>query len=198
MRRALFLVFLAVLAAGCGEKKLESDAVEAPLTSDSSGSSTSSTSSGSSVSSTLPGGEIDHCPQRPEGSSPSIFDAAAGTYAAHLTAVDAAALSLSFDVVQWLTGTDAVDAYHVDNPADPDGPPNDYYVVNANSEVRTAPVGAGATVLLVRLAADGTAAVSPGTVDELPAYLELAFPDDVYWLTFAAGEIVEICEQYRP
>lgn len=187
MRRALLLVCLALLA--CGENGVQSDAVEAPETSG---------SSASSVSSTLPGGEIGDCPQRPDGSSPAIFDAAAGTYAAHLESVDTAARSVTFDVVQWLEGTDAVDAYNADNPTDPEGPPNDYYVVNANSEVRTAPIGADATVLLVRLASDGTAAVSPGTVDELPAYLDLAFPDDVYWLTFTGGEVVEICEQYRP
>ena len=138
------------------------------------------------------------CPQAPDGSSPSTFDAAAGTYAARIAAVDPAARSISFDVVQWLVGPDAVAAFQQDNPGETEGPPNDYYVVNLNDEVRTAPVGENANVLLVRLAEDSSVGVSAGTVAELPAYLAAGFPEDIYWLSFGGGQVIEICEQYRP
>jgi len=127
-----------------------------------------------------------------------VFDDAAGTYAANITEVDSASPSVSFDVVQWLSGQDAIDAYHEDNPSDPDGPPNDYYIVNDSEQVRTAPIADDATVWLVRLATDSDAAVDPGTVEELPGYLDAGFESDVYWLTFDDGEVTEICEQYRP
>lgn len=137
------------------------------------------------------------CPAPFASSSHAQFDDAAGTYAATVESVDAAAQTVSFDVVQWLVGQDAVDAYHQDHPDDPEGPPNDYYVVNVNQTVRTAPIGDDATVALVRLHDDGNADVGPGTVDELPSYLGVTSMR-IWWLTFDDGQISGICEQYTP
>ena len=142
---------------------------------------------------------LERCPQAPQGSSQSSFDAASGTYAATVTAVDPAAGSVSFDVLQWLVGPDAVAAFQADNPGESEGPPNDYYIVNANDEVRTAPATAATSVLLVRLATDSNVDLTPGTLDELPAYLaDTPGGGGLYWLTFDGGQITEICEQYTP
>jgi hypothetical protein len=180
VRWAALLVVTALPLAACGDDEVESEAVPAPTT--------------TTATSVAAGGR---CPQAPDGSSPSTFDAAAGTYAAQVTAFDPATGMVSFDVVQWLVGPEAVAAFQADNPGESEGPPNDYYVVNVNDEVRTAPVGAAATVNLVRLATDGDAGVNPGTVEELPNYLA-ATPGALYWLSFLGGEIVELCEQYVP
>lgn len=137
--------------------------------------------------------------ERPAGSSPATFDPAGGIYAAHVRAFDPTASTLTFDVVQWLTGDDAVEAYRHDEPGTTDGPPNDYYVVNQSHTERTVPVAPDVTVGLVRLATTGTVDVKPGTFSELPGYVPAGDPaTTVYWLTVADGTVTGICEQYRP
>lgn len=121
-----------------------------------------------------------------------------GIYAATITSVDPDSRSLSFDVVQWLSGQDAIDDYHDEYPDDPDGPPNDFRVRNDNPTIRTAPVADDARIRLVQLSVDQSADVSNGTLDELPDYLVEGFSSTTWWLTFDSGSIVEICEQYVP
>jgi hypothetical protein len=152
----------------------------------------------SSVPQTPPTEREGVCRHRPAGSSLATFDSSQGTYAAHVAMFDVETLLLSFDVVQWLSGEAAAEAYHRDHPDDPEGPPNDYYVVNESNRLRSSPVAEDATVFLVRLSADSNADVSPGTLDELASHLTDGDPDGVYWLTFDSDGIVEVCEQYRP
>jgi hypothetical protein len=127
-----------------------------------------------------------------------------GTYAVTVLGMSGtapAALSLDFDVVRWLTGEPAVEAYMAAHPEDPDaadGPPNDYFVLNEHEAIRTAPVAPDADVWLVRLGETGSTEVKPASVDELPEYLTTGSAGGPYWLTFAAGTIVGVCEQYRP
>src|SRR4029079_7763605 len=54
--------------------------------------------------------------------SPAIFDGDHGTYSASGTAGAAASREVTYDVIQWLSGDAAADAYHRDNPDDPEGP----------------------------------------------------------------------------
>jgi hypothetical protein len=99
-------------------------------------------------------------------------------------------------VVQWLSGSDARTAWARDHPDDPLGPPNDYYLVNTSPQLRNAHVRTNATVLLTHNSTDFTVALEPDTLANLPGYLDRA--EEVYWLTFDSGEIVYVCEQYRP
>jgi hypothetical protein len=137
-----------------------------------------------------------NCP-RSSGSSPAVFEADAGTYSAEILAFDASTNLIDFDVVQWLSGQDAVDAWHEEYPDDPDGPPNDYFVRNDNPLAREASVAQSADVRLVRLETDGSADVTAGTLSELPAYLTTT-PFSTFWLTFEGGTVTAICEQYVP
>jgi hypothetical protein len=93
-----------------------------------------------------------------------------------IEAFDPGTPSVSFDVVQWLSGQDAVDDYHLEFPDDPDGPPNDYRVRNGNPLVRTAPVAADAIVWLVRLSEEASADISLGTLDSSRPTSTKAFP----------------------
>lgn len=140
------------------------------------------------------------CPNRAKESSPAEFDDSEGTYAAYITGFDSQKAQASFDVIQWLSGSEAVKEYRETHPDDPEGPSNDYWTRNDNLLVRSAPVARDAVIMLVRLATDQSAGVSEGTLAELPTYLksEGVFPETVWWLTFKAGTVTEICEQYTP
>ncbi len=127
-----------------------------------------------------------------------------GRHATYLTGIDVGDRTLTVDVIQFLTGQQAVDAYHRDYPADPDGPPNDYYIVNDNPRLRTLPVAADVKVRLVRLHEGRGAELKPGNWEELPAYLA-HYPDEgrrlsgnPFWITVAAGRVTAIDEQYIP
>lgn len=127
-----------------------------------------------------------------------------GRHATYLHELDVPGRTLTVDVIQFLTGQEAIDAYHAEFPEDPDGPPNDYWIVNANPRLRTLPVSADARVRLVRLAEDGDADLDPGTWDELPEYLAHDRPEDdrlswnPFWVRVAGGIVTHIEEQYVP
>jgi len=107
------------------------------------------------------------------GSSPAVFDAASGMYAA--TVVSREDLELTFDVVQFVTGVDAA--------------PNDFAIENESTQTRTAPVAEESEMWSVSLGDEVELVLT-----ELPDFGD----DRLYWLTFLDGTIVEVCEQYLP
>ncbi len=127
-----------------------------------------------------------------------MFDEASGTYAVQKLEFTPEATEVEFDVVQWLSGEDAVTAYQADNPDDPEGPPNDYYIVNANSQMRNAIIDPSVIPLVVTPEGDTSPDVSTIGLDQLADYLATGFEGTTYWLTFEAGTVTAICEQYVP
>ena len=131
-----------------------------------------------------------------------------GRHPVYLVEVNVGERTITFDLIQYLSGQAATDAYHEDNPDDPDGPPNDYYIVNDNPRLRTLPVIDDVPVQLVRLHQDENADLDPGTFEEIPSYTteqigEAEPPPDKlgfnpWWLTVEDGRIVAIEEQYVP
>lgn len=142
--------------------------------------------------------------QDTEGAVESVTDLSDGRHPSYLHGVDRSGRTLTVDVIQFLTGQAAVDAYHEEHPDDPDGPPNDYYIVNVNPRLRTLEVAPDVTVALVRLHDDGDADLDQGTWAELPDYLAVNRPEDErlswnpYWITLEGGIVVAIEEQYLP
>jgi len=125
-----------------------------------------------------------------------------GRYPAYLTAIDTRARTLTFDVIQYLTGDDAAKAWHRDHPESREGPPNGYYILNQNTRLRTAPVGSNVPVQVLWLGAGlGSDTI---TFDQLPGYFAKDPVNDKYlwydpfWLTVHAGRIEAIKEQYIP
>lgn len=133
------------------------------------------------------------------GDSDGGLDLDDGRHPAYLTNVDVAGRTLTFDVIQFLTGDEATAAYQAET-GETDTPPNDYFIVNENPKLRTAPVSSGVTVQLVRLADDSDADLDAGTWDELPAYLAQPGIQEFspFWLTVSGGEVTAIEEQYLP
>jgi hypothetical protein len=124
-----------------------------------------------------------------------------GRHAVHFTGLDVGARTIEFDVIQWLTGEEAREAYTADHPDDPGYPPNDYYVVNENPRLRVLPVAGDVTVTVLE---HGFEPIHIA-FEDLPAFLaDDAFPDDQslwhnpFWLTVRDDTITAIEEQYIP
>jgi hypothetical protein len=105
---------------------------------------------------------------------------------------------ISFDIVQWLVGEEADDAYRAET-GDPSGVPNDYFILNESDQVRTARVSDDAEIWLSGLRGNSDNVGNPF----LASFPELvdASEEPLYqpfWLTFDEGEIVGVCEQYTP
>ena len=99
----------------------------------------------------------------------------------YVTAIDVPGRTVTFDLIQFLTGQAAQDAWAGDFPDDPDGPPNDYYIVNENSRLRTLPVVAGVDTTVNWLG--GGAGPEEISFDRLPNYFATnpAPSDDHLW-----------------
>jgi hypothetical protein len=116
-----------------------------------------------------------------------------GRYQVRMKRVDVAGRTIYVDLVQILTGDAAARAYHVEHPEDPDGPPNDYYVINQEEDAWRVPVAAGAKITVQHY--------NGATYEERPG--ELADVDDggKGWnihMVVRDGAVVELHEHYRP
>jgi len=111
--------------------------------------------------------------------------------------------SVSADYAQFLTGAAAIAAASAHGDESP--PPNDYYVVNDSTKLRTLPVKAGITVKLVSKP-DGTMDVAGYSVPLATWAGYYASPTATtesiigagYWLTVKSGVVIGIEEQYVP
>jgi hypothetical protein len=128
-----------------------------------------------------------------------------GRHAAYLHSISTGERTITVDVIRFLTGQEAIEAYHAEFPDDPAGPPNDYWIANVDPSLRTVPVSADVVVSLVRLAEDGDADLDPGSWEALPDYLSgQTSPDDdrlssnPFWLVVSDGVVTRIEEQYTP
>ena len=127
-----------------------------------------------------------------------------GRHPVLLHAADLPGRTLTVDVIQFLTGQAAIDAYQADHPDDPDGPPNDYYILNVNPRLRTLPVAAEVEVALVMLHLGEGAELKPSSWERLLDDLADEPSDhdlisyNPFWLTLDSGVVTRIEEQYLP
>jgi hypothetical protein len=128
-----------------------------------------------------------------------------GRHPAFLTELDVAGRTVTFDVIQFLTGEDAAAAY-LEDTGETGGPPNDYHLRNVNPRLRTLPVSDDVTVTVVRLGEPTGAGSVSWTLATLPDHLDETAPTEdlgrlgwnPYWLTVDDGTVVAIDEQYLP
>jgi hypothetical protein len=126
-----------------------------------------------------------------------------GRHPVLLTGIDVVGRSVEFDLIQFLTGDEAIAAWDEAHPDDPGGPPNDYFIINDNPRLRRLPVADDVVVTVL----DWDGGFQPFVVAfaDLPA--ELAGRPIVdggglganpFWLTVDDGMITAIEEQYTP
>jgi hypothetical protein len=183
---------VAALLVGCAHRERAADPITAPAPPPST---TSSVLVPPPVTAHPPTGS------HPHSSAPHLL--ADGRHAGYVTAIDGSARTITVDVIQFLTGDAANEAFHQDHPEVGGNVPNGYYIRNVNTRLRTLPVRQNATVHVVWR--DGDAGTEPITFDELPGYFaDDLNPDDgrlwydPFWLTVHDDRVESIVEQYIP
>jgi hypothetical protein len=129
--------------------------------------------------------------------APARTDLADGVHVSHIVRADPATGAVTVDVIQFLTGDAAGRAAAEDHAEVP--PPNDYYVRNVSSRLRTLPVASGAPITINVLGAPETGSV---TKDIHKTLAELAgvhgLEDGTFRLTVEDGRVIRIAEVYLP
>jgi hypothetical protein len=132
----------------------------------------------------------------PTTSEPVVL--ADGRHPVYLKTVDPDRPTITFDLIQFFTGEAATKAAAEDGEESP--PPNDYYIRNVNSRLRTLPVRSDAPVTVNVLAAQSTGSSTKDvsvTLDELASY----FPNSgtaPFWITVEQGQVTKIAQQFLP
>lgn len=122
-----------------------------------------------------------------------------GRHMAKITAFNQS--EISFDVVQFLSGDDAMQAYKADNPGD-DELDSDYYIRNQSRQVRTLPMSDSAEFRVNTTG--GYEPTNPNDGHQVNAstfasYMKAGDAQRGYfWLTIKDGEVTKVEEQYLP
>jgi hypothetical protein len=121
-----------------------------------------------------------------------------GRHPVYLKTVDPDRPTITFDLIQFFTGEAATKAAAEDGEESP--PPNDYYIRNVNSRLRTLPVRSDAPITVNVLAAQSTGSSTKDvsvTLDKLASY----FPNSgtaPFWITVEQGQVARIAQQFLP
>ena len=115
-----------------------------------------------------------------------------GRHPVYLKTVDPAGRMVSFDLIQFYQGDQATVEAAKDHQESP--PPNDYYIRNVNSKLRTLPVRADATITANQIA--GSNQDVPVTLAKLATLTREHSP--VFWITVRHDQVLKIGEQWVP
>lgn len=132
----------------------------------------------------------------PTTSEPVVL--ADGRHPVYIKTVDPDQQTITFDLIQFFTGDAATKAAAEDGEESP--PPNDYYIRNVNSRLRTLPVRSDAPITVNVLAAGSTGSATKDvalTLAELATY----FPNSgtaPFWLTVDQGQVTKAAQQFLP
>lgn len=157
------------------------------------------TSTATALPSAIPGGTAPGTGQPT--TSPVLPDGRSPVY---LTGVDVGKRTVTFDLIEFLTGEAAKTAYKKAHPeSTQDGPDNDYFIVNDNPRLRTLPVADRVTITVVD--ADPSSP-TPLAFSDAPAYFAAHAPDQKigrlawtpFWLTVRDGRVVRMEQQFLP
>jgi hypothetical protein len=117
-----------------------------------------------------------------------------GRHPVYLKTVEPSRRAITFDLVQWYVGDDAVAEAAKDHQESP--PPNDYYIRNSNPRLRTLPVLTDATITVNQLT--GSNQGVPVTLAKLSTWFPRSGPGPMFWITVRHGQVVAVSEQWVP
>ena len=143
-------------------------------------------------------------PSRPAPTAPKPPVLGDGRYAVWLTGLDQRSGTVTFDVVQWLTGAAADAAFHREHPDATDRHvPNGFYIVNQNPRLRMLQVRPDVSLsVLVPMHGTEQQRISFAA---FPTYLagdlephDNKLWNNPFWLTVGNDRIASAEEQYIP
>ena len=192
--RVTSLALVAVLALGagaCSAKSGSTGSLGGVSTAPSSAPSDTGSGTGTATATPSPS----PTPILPDGKSP-----------VYLTKIDAGKRTITFDLIEFLTGDAAKQAWQKANPGSTDGPPNDYFIVNDNPKLRTLPVADPVQFLVVDQEHPSGIADKSISFEGATAYFVALKPDqsdhrlsyDPFWITVSHGVVTKIEEQFLP
>jgi hypothetical protein len=126
----------------------------------------------------------------PTSREPAVL--ADGRHPVLLKRVDSGGRTVTFDLIQFYQGEQAAIEAAKDRQESP--PPNDFYIRNVNSRLRTLPVAADATITVNGLLATQTD--TPVTLAKLASLTRSYSP--VFRITVRNGQVVKIAEVWLP
>ena len=142
----------------------------------------------------------------PTASQPAAPVLTDGRSAVYLTGLNTAEKTATFDLIEFLTGDAAKTEWKKEHPEQPDGPDNDYMIINNNKKLRTLPVDPKAKCVV--LATLGSIDTKTVTFAALPAFLKqrnkgiAITPPQIsvlpFWLTVKHGTMTGFEEQFLP
>jgi hypothetical protein len=129
-----------------------------------------------------------------------------GRSAVYLTGLDTAGKTTTFDLIEFLTGDAAKAEWKKEHPEQPDGPDNDYMIINNNKKLRTLPVGPKAKCVVLATLGDTdtktiTFAALPGFLKKRNKGIAITPPQISvlpFWLTVKHGTVTGFQEQFLP
>jgi hypothetical protein len=115
-----------------------------------------------------------------------------GRHPVYLKTIEPYQQRITFDLVQWYGGADAVREAAKDNlEAD-----NDYYIRNTSSRLHTLPVLAAAAITVNQLTGSNHAV--PVSLAKLSTWFPRTGPGPMFWITVRHGHVSQISEQWVP
>jgi hypothetical protein len=104
--------------------------------------------------------------------------------------------TMSFDLIEFYQGAAATREWKKRNPGSSGGPPEDYFIVNDNTQERDLKIAPSATaVVFPDVKSNKTVEVS---FRKLVGYLGNLSGEPPFWLTIRDGEVVKFEQQYLP
>jgi hypothetical protein len=131
----------------------------------------------------------------PDGQSVVLGD---GRHPVLITTVDPDGHAITVDLIQFYWGDDATREAAKDHQESP--PPNDYYIRNINTRLRTLPMTRDAVITTNTLTAGYTGSATKTVtvpLDRLRIVL-LGRNSPPFWVTVRHGQVVRVAEQYLP
>jgi hypothetical protein len=121
-----------------------------------------------------------------------------GRHPVMLKTVDPDRRTITFDLIQWYVGEEAVREAAKDHKESP--PPNDHYIRNVNPRLRTLPVRSDAIITCNTLTAGYTGSATKDVRVPLDRLAIVLPPGGAgpFWITVDHDQVVRIAQQYIP